>query len=112
MKKSIFFCARMQTQSLVANIKITKFILRTVRKIPSDSTCLLFSNARGPAVITHKEQLRQDFLNIMCKSAPSSSENLGARALSELWGGDFIARKIYPMLERGSVEKGIQTRSK
>lgn len=99
MKQSIFFCARMQTQSLVANIKVTRFTLRTVAKILSDSTCLHFSHARSPAVITHKEQLRQGFVNITFKSVPSSSENLGIRVLSELWGGDHLARTNCPMLE-------------
>ena len=34
--------------------------------------CLYFPKARIPAVITHKEQLRQAFVNITCKSVPSS----------------------------------------
>ena len=103
MKQSIFFCARMQTQSLVANIKVTRFILRTITKIPSHSTCLDFSNARSPAVITRKEQLRQAFLNITCKSVPFSPENQGVRALS----GDLARKKKCSMLESVGAEKGM-----
>ena len=35
-------------------------------------------------VITHREQQRQAFINITCKSVPSSPEHLGVRALWEL----------------------------
>ena len=53
--------------NLCGKYKERRFILRTEKSFYS--TCLHF------AVITHREQLRQAFVNITCKSVPSSSEN-------------------------------------
>ena len=73
----------MQTQSLVANIKVPKFILQTQKSL--NCTGLHFSNARSLAVTTHKEPLRQGFVNISSKSVPSSPDKIGVQALSDFW---------------------------
>ena len=76
----------MQTQFLVANIKVTRFIiLRTQNSL--NCTCLHFSNARSPAVITHnyKDPLRQGFVNISDKSVSSSPDIMRVQAHSDLW---------------------------
>lgn len=55
-------------------------------------------------VITHREQQRQAFINITCKSVPSSPEHLGVRALWELWSGNRLPPPKLKMLEWASVE--------
>ena len=73
MKRNIFLLCKMQTQSLLANIEVTRFILQTQRSLYS--TCLSFYNTRSPAVITHKEPLTQACANITYKYVPASLKN-------------------------------------
>ena len=85
--------------------KERRFILRTVKYPFKLHVCTLPRQDVQLHVITHREQQRQAFINITCKSVPSSPEHLGVRALWELWSGNRLPPpKKLKMLEWASVE--------
>ena len=69
----------------------------------------LFFEQKNPFttyVFTLLLQLRQAFVNMTCKSVPSSSENLGLLAVSELWGGEITLETNLKYLKNENVHNG------